>query len=78
MNLLTDGLISLNLIERDFLGAAIVELCRGMVCHLRGFLGKVTVEHVNVHTGGQAIVGSVTQSGGGRDNDEKPRTTPCT
>ena len=31
---------------------------------------KVTVEHVHVHTGGQAIVGSVRQSGGGRDNDE--------
>jgi hypothetical protein len=31
---------------------------------------KVTVEHVLVHTGGQAIVGSVGQSGGGRDNDE--------
>jgi hypothetical protein len=32
---------------------------------------KVTVEHVHVHTGGQAIVGSVNQSGGGRENDEK-------
>jgi hypothetical protein len=31
---------------------------------------KVTVEHVHLHTGGQAIVGSVSQSGGGRDNDE--------
>ena len=31
---------------------------------------KVTVEHVHVHTGGQAIVGSVSQSGGGRDHDE--------
>jgi hypothetical protein len=31
---------------------------------------KVTVEHVHVHTGGQAIVGSVSQSRGGRDNDE--------
>ncbi len=29
---------------------------------------KVTVEHVHVHTGAQAIVGSVSQ--GGRDNDE--------
>jgi glucans biosynthesis protein len=28
------------------------------------------MEHVHVHTGGQAIVGSVSQSGGGRDNDE--------
>jgi hypothetical protein len=39
---------------------------------------KVTVEHVHVHTGGQAIVGSVSQSGGGRDNGRNPRTTPCT
>jgi hypothetical protein len=31
---------------------------------------KVTVEHVHVHTGGQAIVGSVSQSGGERDDDE--------
>ena len=31
---------------------------------------KVTVEHVHVHTGGQAIVGSVSQTGGGRDHDE--------
>ena len=31
---------------------------------------KVTVEHVHVHTGGQAIVGSLSQTGGGRDNDE--------
>jgi hypothetical protein len=34
---------------------------------------KVTVEHVHVHTGGQAIVGSVTQSGGGRDHDKNRR-----
>ena len=31
---------------------------------------KVTVEHVHVHTGGQAIVGAVSQSGGGRDSEE--------
>jgi hypothetical protein len=31
---------------------------------------KVIVEHVHVHTGGQAIVGSVNQTGGGRENDE--------
>jgi hypothetical protein len=30
---------------------------------------KLTVEHVHVHTGGQAIVGSVSP-GGGRDSDE--------
>ncbi|MGB7044945.1 MAG: hypothetical protein WBD65_08585, partial [Methylocella sp.] len=34
---------------------------------------KVTVEHVHVHTRGQAIVGSVSQTGGGRDNDENRR-----
>lgn len=31
---------------------------------------KVTVEHVHVHTGGQAIVGTISQTGRGRDNDE--------
>ena len=31
---------------------------------------KVTVEHVHVHTGGQAIVGTVSQTGGGRGRDE--------
>ena len=31
---------------------------------------KLVVEHVHVHTGGQAIVGAVSQSGGGRDSDE--------
>jgi hypothetical protein len=34
---------------------------------------KVTVEHVHVHTGGQAIVGSVSQSEGGRDSDQNRR-----
>ena len=38
---------------------------------------KVTVEHVHVHTGGQAIVGSVSQSGGGRDNDENRGQPPA-
>jgi hypothetical protein len=28
---------------------------------------KVTVEHVHVHAGGQAIVGAVTPGGGGRE-----------
>jgi hypothetical protein len=32
---------------------------------------KVIVEHVHVHTGGQAIVGSVSQSVGGRENDAR-------
>ncbi len=31
---------------------------------------KVTVEHVNVHQGGQAIVGSVTSNKGGGGDDE--------
>jgi hypothetical protein len=31
----------------------------------RGKGQKITVEHVHVHTGGQAIVGSVSQPGGG-------------
>ena len=36
---------------------------------------KVTVEHVHVHEGGQAIVGNVE---GGRDADEIGESTPCT
>jgi hypothetical protein len=36
----------------------------------RGKQQKVTVEHVHVRTAGQAIVGSVSQSGRERDNDE--------
>jgi len=35
--------------------------------HRRGGNQKMTVEHVHVHEGGQAIVGSVTQGGGGKD-----------
>lgn len=36
---------------------------------------KVTVEHVHVHAGGQAIVGNV--EAGGRGSDENRGTIPC-
>jgi hypothetical protein len=32
---------------------------------------RITVEHVNVHAGGQAIVGAVTPGGGGRQQSEQ-------
>jgi hypothetical protein len=32
---------------------------------------KITVEHVHVHTGGQTIVGSVSQSGGGGSHENR-------
>lgn len=40
---------------------------------------KMTVEHVHVHAGGQAIVGNVEKphKEGGRGNYTKGRTTPC-
>jgi hypothetical protein len=38
---------------------------------------KVTVEHVHVHIGGQAIVGSVSHSGGGRENDQNRGAPRC-
>ena len=37
---------------------------------------KVTVEHVHVHAGGQAVVGTV-ETPGGRGSTEIGGTTPC-
>jgi hypothetical protein len=37
---------------------------------------KVTVEHVHVHAGGQAIVGAVTPGGGGKEKLEKQAHAP--
>jgi hypothetical protein len=63
--------------QQDSNGNLAVKLLRSFAAQteaLQRYRGKgqqkVTVEHVHVHTGGQAIVGSVSQSGGGRDNDE--------
>jgi hypothetical protein len=63
--------------QQDSNGNLAVKLLRTFVAQteaLQRYRGKgqqkVTVEHVHVHTGGQAIVGSVSQSGGGRDSDE--------
>ena len=38
---------------------------------------KVTVEHVHVHAGGQAIVGNVSRPERGRGGKKKEGTTPC-
>jgi hypothetical protein len=37
---------------------------------------KVTVEHVHVHSGGQAIVGAVTPGGGDKDKSEEQARAP--
>jgi hypothetical protein len=37
---------------------------------------KVTVEHVHVHAGGQAIVGAVTPGGGGKEKSEEQADAP--
>ena len=63
--------------QQDSNGNLAVKLLRTFAAQteaLQRYRGKgqqtLTVEHVHVHTGGQAIVGSVSQSGGGRDSDE--------
>jgi hypothetical protein len=63
--------------QRDSNGNLAVKLLRTFAAQteaLQRYRGKgqqkVTVEHVHVHTGGQAIVGSVSRSGGERDSDE--------
>ena len=39
---------------------------------------KVTVQHVTVNEGGQAVVGNVSAAPGGGGGEPKGRTTPCT
>jgi hypothetical protein len=63
--------------QQDSNGSLAVKLLRTFAAQteaLQRYRGKgqqkVTVEHVHVHTGGQAIVGSVSQTGGGKENDE--------
>ena len=59
--------------QQDSNGSLAVKLLRTFTMqvetlqHYRGKgQQKVTVEHVHVHSGGQAIVGAVTPGGGGR------------
>ena len=66
--------------QQDSNGNLAVKLLRTFAAQteaLQRYRGKgqqtVRVEHVTVNEGGQAIVGSVSQSGGGRDNDENRR-----
>src|SRR5258707_9801856 len=37
---------------------------------------KVTVEHVHVHAGGQAIVGAITPGGGGKEKSDEQAHAP--
>src|SRR5947209_16607448 len=66
-----------NVAQQDSNGNLAVKLLRTFTAQveaLQRYRGKgqqkVIVEHVHVHTGRQAIVGSVSQSGGGRDDDQ--------
>jgi hypothetical protein len=44
----------------------------------KGVQQKVTVEHVHVHQGGQAVVGVISQTGGKGDMNENRQTTTST
>jgi hypothetical protein len=62
--------------QQDSNGIAFARLSKAFTSQLealaklrRGGEQKVTVEHVHVHSGGQAVVGHVTHSGGGATNE---------
>ncbi len=62
--------------QQDSNGIAFARLSKAFTAQLealaklrRGGEQKVTVEHVHVHSGGQAVVGHVTHSGGGATNE---------
>jgi hypothetical protein len=67
------------LLERERYGNLAVKLLRtftAQVAALQRYRGKgqqkVTVEHVHVHAGGQAIVGAVTAGEGGKEKSDEP------
>jgi hypothetical protein len=70
------------IIQQDSNGSLAVKLLRTFAAQveaLQRYRGKgqqkVTVEHVHVHAGGQAIVGAVTQGGRGAEKTEEPDAT---
>jgi hypothetical protein len=70
------------IMQQDSNGSLAVKLLRTFAAQveaLQRYRGKgqqkVTVEHVHVHAGGQAIVGAVTQGGGGAEKTEGPDAT---
>jgi hypothetical protein len=81
----TLGLVkdSKTLIERDRHGSLAVKLLRTFALQveaLQRYRGKgqqkVTVEHVHVHAGGQAIVGAITPGGGGKEKSDEQAHAP--
>ena len=71
------------LIERDRHGSLAVKLLRTFALQveaLQRYRGKgqqkVTVEHVHVHAGGQAIVGAITPGGRGKEKSDEQAHAP--
>jgi hypothetical protein len=63
-----------NLTHANRLSRAYASLLEAFNRHRGKGQQKVTVEHVNVHEGGQAIVGNVQQGGGSEKKEkEQPR-----
>jgi hypothetical protein len=74
---------SQTLLERDRYGSLAVKLLRAFAAQveaLQRYRGKgqqkVTVEHVHVNAGGQAIVGAVTPGGGGKEQSAEQAHAP--
>jgi hypothetical protein len=81
----TLGLVkdSKTLLERDRHGSLAVKLLRTFALQveaLQRYRGKgqqkVTVEHVHVHAGGQAIVGAITPGGRGKEKSDEQAHAP--
>jgi hypothetical protein len=71
------------LLERDRYGSLAVKLLRTFALQveaLQRYRGKgqqkVTVEHVHVHAGGQAIVGAITPGGRGKEKSDEQAHAP--
>ena len=55
---------------------AVATLCEALNRHRGKGQQKVTVEHVHVHAGGQAIVGAVTAGEGGKEKSDEQVHAP--
>jgi hypothetical protein len=71
------------LLQRDRYGSLAAKLLRTFTAQveaLQRYRGKgqqkVTVEHVHVHAGGQAIVGAITPGGGGKEKSDEQAHAP--
>src|SRR4029077_1155002 len=60
-----------NLTQANKLSRTYAALTEALDRHRGKGQQRITVEHVNVHAGGQAIVGAVTSRGGGRQQSEQ-------